>query len=102
PPSERRRTPTRAFDALGVPPESEMSLGWDDPRGWQKAMTWHWVYTARHVYRTRPLVVLEGSFDPQYAIAACNAHPDALRVVVLDVDPATCRDRLARRGEPEL
>jgi thymidylate kinase len=99
---EPRLLPTLAFDSLGVPPESEMSLGWDDPRGWQKAMTWHWVYTARHVYRTRPLVVLEGSFDPQYAIAACHANRVPLRVVVLDVDPATCRDRLARRGQPVL
>jgi thymidylate kinase len=99
---EPRLLPTLAFDALGVPPESEMSLGWDDPRGWQKAMTWHWVYTARHVYRTRPLVVLEGSFDPQYAISACHANRVPLRVIVLDIDPATCRDRLARRGQPEL
>ena len=99
---EPRLLPTLAFDSLGVPPESEMSLGWDDPRGWQKAMTWHWVYTARHVYRTRPLVVLEGSFDPQYAIAACHANRVPLRVVVLDIDPATCRDRLTRRGQPEL
>lgn len=99
---EPRLLPTLAFDSLGVPSESEMSLGWDDPRGWQKAMTWHWVYTARHVYRTRPLVILEGSFDPQYAISACHANRVPLRVVVLDIDPVTCRDRLARRGQPEL
>jgi thymidylate kinase len=97
-----RLLPTLAFDSLGVPPESEMSVGWDDRRAWQKAMTWHWVYTARHVYRTRPLVILEGSFDPQYAISACHANRVPLRVVVLDIAPSTCRDRLARRGQPEL
>lgn len=99
---EPRLLPTLAFDSLGVPSDAEMAVGWDDGRAWQKAMTWHWVQTAKQVYRTRPLVVLEGSFDPQYAIAACHANRVPLRVVVLDVDPATRRDRLARRGQVEL
>jgi thymidylate kinase len=99
---EPRLLPTLGFDSLGVPSEAEMTAGWDDGRAWQKAMTWHWVVTAKQVYRTRPLVMLEGSFDPQYAIAACHANRVPLRVVVLDVDPATSRDRLARRGQPEL
>ncbi len=94
--------PTLHFDSLGVPSEAEMVAGWDDGRAWQKAMTWHWVQTAKQVYRTRPLVLLEGSFDPQYAIAACHANRVPLRVVVLDIDPATRRDRLARRAQPEL
>src|SRR5512139_3895839 len=59
--------PLIAFDSLGVPTEEEMARCWDAPRGWQKMMTYHWVYTARTIYRMRPLVILEGQFDPQYA-----------------------------------
>jgi len=94
--------PALCFDSLGVPSDDEMILGWDDGRAWQKAMTWHWVQTAKQVYRTRPLVLLEGSFDPQYAVAACHANRMPLRVVVLDVDAATRRSRLSQRGQPEL
>ena len=94
--------PALCFDSLGVPSDDEMTIGWDDGRAWQKAMTWHWVQTAKQVYRTRPLVLLEGSFDPQYAVAACHANRIALRVVALDVDPVTRQKRLAGRGQPQL
>lgn len=84
-----RLLPRLAFDALGVPTEDEMTRCWDGPRGWQKMMTYHWVYTARQIYRMRPLVVLEGQFDPQYAIAACASYRTKHRVVLLEVgDPA--------------
>ena len=99
---EARVLPTLAFDSLGVPSEGEMQSAWDSPRGWQKAMTYHWVYTAKHVYRTHPLVVLEGSFDPQYAIAACSAHRVRSIVVLLHTDDAVRSDRLSKRGQPEL
>lgn len=99
---EARLLPALAFDSLGVPSTDEMQAAWDSPRGWQKAMTYHWVYTAKHVYRTHPLVVLEGSFDPQYAIAACSAHRVRFAVVLLHADDAVLRERLAARGQPEL
>ena len=70
---DARLLPLVEFDSLGVPADDEMTRCWDSPRGWQKMMTYHWVYTTRHVFRMRPLVMLEGSFDPQYAIAACTA-----------------------------
>jgi broad-specificity NMP kinase len=98
-----RVLPALAFDSLGVPSHDEMQVAWESPRGWQKAMTYHWVYTAKHVYRTHPLVVLEGSFDPQYAIAACTAHRvPRFAVVLLHAEPAVRRERLAKRGQPEL
>jgi hypothetical protein len=65
-------------------------------------MTYHWVYTAKHVYRTHPLVVLEGSFDPQYAIAACSAHRVRSLVVLLHANDAVRSDRLSKRGQPDL
>lgn len=99
---EPRVLPTLAFDSLGVPSEDEMHAGWDSPRGWQKAMTYHWVYTAKHVYRTHPLVVIEGQFDPQYAIAACSAHRLRFAVVLLHAADPVRRDRLAKRGQLEL
>jgi hypothetical protein len=99
---EARVLPTLQFDSLGVPSEAEMLEAWESPRGWQKAMTWHWVQTAKNVYRTHPLVVLEGSFDPQYAIAACTANRIRFTVVLLHVDDTTRRQRLAKRGQPEL
>jgi hypothetical protein len=98
---EARLLPALAFDSLGVPSPDEMQAAWDSPRGWQKAMTYHWVYTAKQVYRTHPLVVLEGSFDPQYAIAACSAHRLRFAVVLLHADDTVLRDRLAARGQPE-
>lgn len=99
---DARLLPLVHFDSLGVPTEEEMTRCWDAPRGWQKMMTYHWVYTARQIYRMRPLVVLEGQFDPQYAIAACAAHRMKNRVCLLDVDDATRAARLAKRGQPEL
>ncbi len=99
---EARVLPTLAFDSLGVPSTDEMHAAWDSPRGWQKAMTYHWIYTAKHVYRTHPLVVIEGSFDPQYAIAACSAHRVRFAVVLLHADDGVRRDRLAKRGQAEL
>ncbi len=94
--------PLLAFDSLGVPTEDEMTRCWDSGRGWQKAMTYHWVYTARQMFRMRPLVILEGQFDPQYAIAACSAHRMRHRVALLHTDDATRAARLAKRGQPEL
>ena len=99
---EARHLPALAFDSLGVPSDDEMQSAWESPRGWQKAMTYHWVYTAKHVYRTHPLVVLEGSFDPQYAIAACSAHRMRSIVVLLHTDDRVRGERLAKRGQPEL
>lgn len=86
---DARLLPRIAFDSLGVPTEDEMARCWDAPRGWQKMMTYHWVYTTRHIFRMRPLVVLEGHFDPQYAIAACASYRVRNRVVLVDGgDPA--------------
>jgi thymidylate kinase len=99
---DTRLLPAIAFDSLGVPTEDEMERCWETPRGWQKMMTYHWVYTTRQIYRMRPLVVLEGQFDPQYAIAACAAHRVKNRVVLLDIDDKTRATRLATRGQPEL
>ena len=90
------------FDALGVPSEDEMIRCWDSGRGWQKAMTYFWVQTARAVYRMRPLVILEGQFDPQYAFAACSANRMRHRIALVKADPATRLDRLKQRGQPEL
>jgi hypothetical protein len=99
---ESRLLPTLLFDSLGVPSESEMKEGWESGRGWQKAMTWHWVQTAKNVFRTHPLVVLEGSFDPQYAIAACTANRMPFAVVLLHTADDVRRERLGKRGQPEL
>ena len=99
---EAQYLPLLEFDSLGVPTPEHMVAGWESPRGWQKAMTWHWVQTAKNVYRTHPLVVLEGSFDPQYAIAACTANRMRFAVVLLHADHTVRRERLAKRGQPEL
>jgi thymidylate kinase len=99
---DARLLPLISFDSLGVPTDDEMTRCWDAPRGWQKMMTYHWVYTTRQIYRMRPLVILEGQFDPQYAIAACAAHRVKNSVVLLDIDDQTRAARLAKRGQPEL
>ncbi|MDQ3340111.1 MAG: AAA family ATPase [Myxococcota bacterium] len=99
---DARLLPLIAFDSLGVPTEDEMTRCWDAPRGWQKMMTYHWVHTARQIYRMRPLVILEGQFDPQYVIAACAAHRMKNSVVLLDIDDQTRAARLAKRRQPEL
>jgi hypothetical protein len=99
---EPRHLPTLAFDSLGVPTLEQMVAGWESGRGWQKAMTWHWVQTAKNVFRTHPLVVLEGSFDPQYAIAACTANRMRFAIVCLHAADDVRRERLVKRGQPEL
>ena len=93
--------PLLFFDSLGVPAEAEMELGWDSGRGWQKAMTWHWVRTAISVFRTKPLVILEGQFDPQYALAACSANGLRFKIALLDADADTCTQRIARRDRAQ-
>jgi hypothetical protein len=86
---DARLLPRIAFDSLGIPTDDEMTRCWEAPRAWQKMMTYHWVYTARQIYRMRPLVVLEGQFDPQYAIAACASYRVRNHVILVDVgDPA--------------
>jgi len=100
---EARLLPILEFDSLGVPSPEEMQLGWETPRGWQKAMTWFWVRTAKTVHRTRPLVLLEGQFDPQYAVAACAANGlPRPQIAVLHADAETLRARVTARGQPEL
>jgi len=99
---EARLLPHLPFDSLGVPSEAEMERGWESARGWQKSMTWLWVQIARTAHRTRPLAILEGSFDPQYAIAACHANHVRYGIALLDLDDAGRRARLAERGQPEL
>lgn len=91
--------PVLAFDSLGVPSVAEMERGWESARGWQKAMTWLWVQIARTAHRTRPLAILEGAFDPQYAIAACHANRVRYRIALLDVGDDVRRARLAQRGQ---
>jgi hypothetical protein len=99
---DARVLPALFFDSLGVPPEAHMHAAWESPRGWQKAMTWFWVQAAKNVYRTHPLVVLEGSYDPQYAIAACSANRMRHAVVLLHAEPPVLTQRLSERGQPEL
>ena len=100
---EPRILPVFCFDSLGVPSDEEMRLGWEGGRGWQKAMTWFWVRAAKQVHRTRPLVMIEGSFDPQYAVAACAANGlPRLQLAVLDAEPAVLKARLASRGQAAL
>ena len=99
---DARLLPMIEFDSLGVPTDDEMTRCWDAPRGWQKMMTYHWVYTTRQIFRMRPLVILEGQFDPQYAIAACSAHRMKNHVALLDLDDTARTARLAKRGQPEL
>jgi len=99
---ESRILPLLHLDSLGVPSTEEMELGWDSGRAWQKAMTWHWVRTAITVYRTRPLVLFEGQFDPQYALAACTANGLRHKIALLDVDASTRKQRLERRDQPQL
>jgi len=100
---ETRLLPILSFDSLGVPSPEEMQLGWETPRGWQKAMTWFWVRAAKTVHRTRPLVLLEGQFDPQYAVAACAANGlPRPQIAVLHADAATLCARVTARGQPAL
>lgn len=81
---DARLLPIAHFDALGVPTEDEMTRCWGSPRGWQKQMAYFWVQTTKWVYRMRPLLVLDGAFDPQFAIAACAANRVRQRVAIVD------------------
>jgi hypothetical protein len=93
---------TLHFDCLGVPTEAEMVAGWGSGEGWQEAMTSFWVRTACDVHRTKPVVVLEGQFHPQFARSACEAAGIPYAIVVLDVADDVRRRRLAERGQPDL
>ncbi|HEV7553948.1 MAG TPA: hypothetical protein VGO00_00760 [Kofleriaceae bacterium] len=90
------------FDSLGVPPEAEMIAGWGSGERWQEAMTAFWIRTACDVHRTKPVVVLEGQFDPRFARTACEAAGVVYAIAVLDVADEVRRRRLTERGQPEL
>jgi len=94
--------PALYFDSLGVPSEAEMIAGWGSGERWQETMTSFWVRTACDVHRTKPVVVLEGQYDPKFARAACEASGVVHAIVVLDVADDVRRQRLGERGQPEL
>ena len=94
--------PALYFDSLGVPSEAEMIAGWGTGERWQEAMTSFWVRTACDVHRTKPVVVLEGQYDPKFARVACEAAGVTHAIVVLDVADDVRRQRLRERGQPEL
>lgn len=59
------------FDSIGIPSVEEMRKYWDSPEKWQEKMTHQWVERLA-LYQDKKIIILEGQFNPQFAIKACQ------------------------------
>src|ERR1700677_3303167 len=59
------------FDQMGIPPVQTMVSQCGSMENWQKASTFDWIEKLQK-NADRPCVILEGSYNPEFAIQSCN------------------------------
>jgi len=59
------------FDRIGIPSLEEMRKGWGSPEKWQEEMT-HQRIECLALCEDKKIIILEGQFNPQFAIDACQ------------------------------
>lgn len=93
------------FDDVGVPPVEIMIKDYGSPQDWQKAMVYFWVndLIKRHGLNCAQLVVLEGSFNPDYVIDVCKEFGlNNFVGMLIKADKQVRDERLRLRGSLEL
>lgn len=90
------------FDRIGVPSEQERIERWGSGGGWQRAMTIEW---ARRMSGelAHSDVLLDGQTRPSFIAEACELNAiRSYRIILIDCSEDVRRERLLRRGQPEL
>ncbi len=91
------------FDRIGVPSPEEMIKEYGSGEKWQEVMTHQWMQQLVSE-KDKKVVILEGQFNPQFAVDACN-ELDVSRyiLILLHADKKVREHRLIRhRLQPEL
>lgn len=91
------------FDCIRVPSSEEMIKEYGSGEKWQELMTHQWVQQLVSE-KDKKVVILEGQFNPQFAVDACNEYDisDYL-LILLHADKEVREHRLRRdRLQPEL
>jgi dephospho-CoA kinase len=90
------------FDRIGVPSEQERIEKWGSGGGWQRAMTVEWVKRMRPELSNSD-VLLDGQTRPSFIAEACEINNVGRhKVILIDCSEDVRRERLMRRGQPEL
>jgi RNase adaptor protein for sRNA GlmZ degradation len=103
-----RRHPTLAqvqfFDSIPVPSLDEMTAQYGSPDEWQRVKTIDWFYRLAVELRSNPNILFDGQTRSEFVRQGQKqAHIDDVRIVLVDCDDSTRRDRLTNdRHQPEL
>lgn len=91
------------FYRIGVPPAEEMIKDYGSGEKWQEAMTHQWVKRLTEV-QDKTVIILEGQFNPQFAVDTCKKLGIQYYILVLlHADRAIREHRLIKyRLQPEL
>jgi len=92
------------FDTIGVPTFEEMINDFGSCEKWQENATERWVKHFAEDENCPPVVILEGQYNLDFAINACQKfNIKNYRIVVVTVPDEIMADRLTRlRNQPEL
>jgi broad-specificity NMP kinase len=90
------------FDTIGVPSVKEMIEQWGSCEQWQEATTHQWI--AKLATIEKPVVILEGQFNPQFVLDACKKQAvEQFLLFVVHADRSVREKRLLEnRLQPEL
>lgn len=91
------------FDQVGVPRIEEMIEKWGSAEKWQEITTYNWVQKLASI-QDKKLIILEGQFNPQFALDACKEFKiQHFLFILLHADKKIREPRLIKqRVQPEL
>jgi dephospho-CoA kinase len=91
------------FDQIGVPTPEEMQRDFGGGEQWQAAATKRWMMRFAQEENSGYLCVLDGQTRPSFVQAALSElAPLTARIILFDCRPDVRKDRLTKRGQPEL
>jgi len=61
-------------DRIGVPSEQEMIARYGSGKKWQEAKTEEWIKKLKTEYTPKPLIIFEGQYEPDFALAVCHKY----------------------------
>ncbi|WP_197086886.1 hypothetical protein [Bradyrhizobium sp. LTSPM299] len=90
------------FNRIGVPSEQERIERWGSGGGWQRAMTIEWARRMSGEIASSD-ILLDGQTRPSFIAEACELNAiKRYRIILIDCSEDVRRERLVRRGQPEL
>lgn len=90
------------FDSIGVPSPEVMTRDYGSGDEWQRQTTDKWVETIVSESTGKP-AVLDGQMRIAYILEACAKYQlESFKIVLIDCSDDVRKERLIRRGHPEL